>query len=212
MNNDYYKQLLTNANSTLSHSYNALTPLLRNSKVTCIKTSMIYNSINVDLYYDEYQQIKNMILKLEYNKRVYLGNIHLGKFIQNLNEEPTLCHQLLEGGSLNPFYTKLAQKIINGSLDVISLRKDNDFLNAVVLWRKNHLSHGSKVNHAHIFLKTFRKDNMSDDMFKSLIKDNKIDPKIVKAIKYSGYTVVRTDEPWKRNSLVALLQQYNIML
>lgn len=49
-------------------------------------------------------------------------------------------------------------------------------------------------------------------MFQSLIEDNKIDFEVVKAIKNSGYTVVRTDDPWKRNSLVALLHQYNIMI
>lgn len=212
MNNDYYKQLLTNADLTLSKSYNALTPKSRKSKVTCIKANMTYNSINVALYYDEYQQTKNMILKLEYNNQVYLGNIHLGKYIQDLNKEPDLCHQLLQGKTLEPFYKKLAERIINEPLYAINLEQDNDFSDAVKIWRKNHPSPGNRVNHAHIFLKTFRRDNMSDTMFRSLIKDNKVDFTIVKAIKNSGYTVVRTDDPWKRNSLVALLQQYNIVL
>ena len=209
---DAYIQLLASANSTLSKKYQALPQNLQKSKVTCIKVNITYNLINATLYYDEFQQTKNMILKLEYNNQVYLGDIHLGKFIQDLNKEPALCHQLLQGGKLKPFYTRLEQKISNGPLYVINFEKDTEFLAAVTLWRRNHLSHGSKTNHAHIFLKTFRRDSMSPKMFQSLIKDNKISFKVVKAIKNSGYTVVRTDEPWKRNSLVALLQQYNIMI
>lgn len=209
---DAYIQLLASADSTLSKKYQTLPQNLQKSKVTCIKVNITYNLIAVTLYYDEFQQTKNMILKLEYNDQVYLGDIHLGKFIQDLNREPALCHQLLQGGTLKPFYTRLAQKILNNRLSVINLEQDGEFLDAITLWRRNHPSHESKTNHAHIFLKTFRRDNMSSKMFQSLIEDNKIDFEVVKAIKNSGYTVVRTDDPWKRNSLVALLQQYNIMI
>lgn len=104
-----YSQLLNQAELSLENRYNSLSKRQKASKVTCIKIRMIYHSIRVALYYDKYLGIENMILKLEYNQQVYLGNIHLGKYIQDLNTEPILCQQLLQGKNLKPFYLALIQ-------------------------------------------------------------------------------------------------------
>lgn len=199
-----YKELLQQAQDHLQETYKALPQGVKNNRVGCLEVNFIYNGVNVSLYYDNYGKIETMILKLSFQNQIYMGVIHLGKYIKDLIKEPELCYQFLQGNNLQPFYMALANRILNYRL-MQNTYQDHNFQEGLRYYRNNRNGQQAKP-----FIKTLKRAHMQDSTYESLIQDNKIPAQIVDSIKAAGYTVVRTDDPSERKELLVLLQEHNI--
>lgn len=173
------------------------------SLTTAIKYRYTYNEVNVNLYFDEYDEFNpSMSMILAYDKKYYYTSLNVKD--TNLTKEYLeriprciLEHILNADEKLDDFFNSIDEHILNGNYRVINYKKDTYFTNTVRFNR----------NRSNLpFLYTIRKVRMSDETLCKLYETMGIDRLTLEKIQDEKLTLVRTDDPEKRKSLTAILK------
>lgn len=170
----------------------------------CLKLTYQYNSVKVALYFDEYDEITcNLFLILSYENYVYFTKIDIDALVTKnpyLEDIPfVVLEQIRKDESLQNFYDVMRDKIQNTGLKKSSYNHQ-DFKQAA-----NNNKKGDEV-----FFWNLRKVNMQKDHFDFVKNKLKLSSRILQAIRNQGYTIVTTNDIYKRKKLICILKHYKI--
>lgn len=170
----------------------------------CLKLTYQYNSVKVALYFDEYDEITcNLFLILSYGDYVYFAKLDIETLVTKnpyLEETPlAILEQIKKDESLKSFYGVMRDKIQNTELKKSSYNHQ-DFKQVA-----NNSKKGDEV-----FFWTLRRANMQKDHFDFLQKKLKLSSHILQAVRNQGYTIVTTNDIYKRKKLICILKHYKI--
>lgn len=170
----------------------------------CLKLTYQYNSVKVALYFDEYDEITcNLFLILSYGDYVYFAKLDIETLVTKnpyLEETPlAILEQIKKDESLKSFYGVMRDKIQNTELKKSSYNHQ-DFKQVA-----NNSKKGDEV-----FFWNLRKVNMQKDHFDFVKNKLKLSSRILQAIRNQGYTIVTTNDIYKRKKLICILKHYKI--
>mgnify|MGYP004561666269 CR=1 FL=1 len=177
-------------------------------KGTCVKYRYDYNGVNVNLYFDAFDTDSNtltMILSTE--KQFYFTT--LNSMNTRIRKEylpklpPVFLDKLLVNNELDEFYTHMENRILKITPIPVSYKKDTIFINT------------TKYQKGDIDLPFWwhiRKAHMSDNTLESLSERADISRNALLEIQKQGFTLVRTDDIYKRRNLTLILSEHGISL
>lgn len=192
--------------NTLRKEYNNLS---YKTKITAIKYSYVYNKVGVNVYFDEYDKENpslSMILNFEKNYYYTSLNVKNTNIRKEYLEKIPICilKQILNNDNkLDDFFYSIEEHILKGKYVTINYKKDIFFTNTMQY---------SKRRFDLPFLSAIRKTRMSNDALERLHETMGIDREILFKIQSANMTLVRTSEPEKRKTLIALLDGTAIRL
>lgn len=183
---------------------------LNNPKATtAIKYLFHYKKVNVNVYFDAFDKSNlSMCLILNYEKEYYYTSLNINNTkikTEYLEKIPTniLTEILDENNQLNSFYHSIETHIENEKYKIINYNDDVLF--------KNTLSFNNHRKDLP-FIRGIRKVPMSDKTFKNLNETMGIDINILKQIRISNMTIVRTDNSDQRKSITIILKDLDVMI
>ncbi len=170
----------------------------------CIKLTYQYNGVKVALYFDEYDEITcNLFLILSYENYVYFTKIDIDALVTKnpyLEDIPfVVLEQIRKDESLKSFYDVMRDEIQNAELKKSSYNHQ-DFKQVA-----NNSKKGDEV-----FFWNLRKVNMQKDHFDFVKNKLKLSSRILQAIRNQGYTIVTTNDIYKRKKLIYILKHCKI--
>lgn len=177
-------------------------------KGTCVKYRYDYNGVNVNLYFDAFDTDSNtltMILSTE--KQFYFTT--LNSMNTRIRKEylpklpPVFLDKLLVNNELDEFYTHMENRILKITPIPVSYKKDTIFINT------------TKYQKGDIDLPFWwhiRKAHMSDNTLESLSERADISRNALLEIQKQGFTLVRTDDIYKRRNLTLILSEHGMSL
>ena len=178
------------------------------SQSTCLKYYYQYNGVNVNLFFDAYEEEAltfNMILI--YDKNYYFTplNIKNSKIRKEyLTQIPLqICHQILVDNQLDDFFHGIEEYILSNSPFPIYYSGDKIFVNTLKY---------SKQNVDLPFWHFLRHTRMKDKTLEELSERADISRKALKKIQAANMTLVRTSDPLKRKKLTIILGDEGIEL
>lgn len=176
---------------------------------TAIKYRFRYNNVDVNIYFDAYDdKVPSMSMILAYDRVYYYTSLNINNTevrTEYLEKIPfATLNQILDGGHhLNSFFAEIEKHILENNKIVINYEKDTCFINTMKYSR-------SRTDLP--FLQSLRKANMPDDTLERLSETMGIDREILKKIQSEGFTIVRTDDIKKRKHLTAIIENTGISI
>lgn len=180
------------------------------SPKTALKFRFQYNMVNVNLYFDAYDnESPSLSMILEYNKKYYYTSLNIknNKIIKEfLAEIPSdILEKILNSEyQLDDFFSAIEAHILFGNFIVINYQKDIMFVNTMKYSNENRKDLP--------FLMTIKKTRMQDKTLYNLSQTMGIDEGILRKIQNENMTLVRTDNPDRRKKLIAILQGTKIRI
>ena len=176
-------------------------------KSSCIKYWYTYNNVNVNLYFDAYDEDAMLLtLILNANGQFYLTTLNIiNTKIQKhyLLKLPPAFYAILVDGNLNSFYEYMQDRILNLNPYPTSYQHDTIF--ATTLKRQ--------INNIDLpFWSQIKEVRMSDDMLLQLKEHTNIPVNILYQLKNSGYTLARTVDCSKRRKLKSMLKEKGVIM
>jgi len=176
---------------------------------TAIKYRYMYNGVNVNLYFDEYDPDNPcMSMILSYEKEYYYTSLNVKdtnitkEYLEEIPKSILEC--ILDfDAKLDGFFNSIDKHILNNDYCVINYKKDTYFVNTMK-YNKNR----SDLP----FLHTIRKVRMTNETLCKLYETMGIDKEILKEIQNKGFTLVRTSDPERRKELTLILEGKGIVI
>lgn len=194
MNERTLKKLLDDYNS------------LNNPKqTTAIKYKGVFKNTQIYIYFDAWDPNNyNFQLIIHNNSDYYLTTLNIvndkfdSKYLHNISLD--LLSSITVNKTLDDFYNKLEDIIINNNSIYINYNKDTIYTNT------------NKYNppKEELYLKTLSHKNMTDDMFNWALHNTNIDIETLKKIRNHNLTFVRTPDINKRRKLTVILEQFSL--
>lgn len=179
------------------------------SCVTSIKYIFKYREVNVNLYFDAYDENNlNLTLILCYEKDYYYTSLnvkntkHSKEYLEKIPTE-ILLRILDENNQLDTFFNKIDKCILEENYFVINYAKDKFFVNTMEY---------NKNREDLPFLQGLRKVKMQDKTLCNLCETMGIEKSVLKSIQKENMTLVRTKDPYKRKKLTILLQGTSVII
>lgn len=176
---------------------------------TAIKYRFRYNNVDVNIYFDAYDdKAPSMSMILAYDRTYYYTSLNINNTevqTEYLEKIPfAILNQILdENYQLNSFFAEIEKHILENNKIVINYEKDTCFINTMKYSR-------SRADLP--FLQSLRKVKMPDDTLERLSETMGIDREILKKIQSEGFTIVRTDDIKKRKHLTAIIKNTDILI
>lgn len=176
---------------------------------TAIKYRFRYNNVDVNIYFDAYDdKVPSMSMILAYDRVYYYTSLNINNTVvrtEYLEKIPfAMLNQILdESHHLNSFFAEIEKHILENNKIVINYEKDICFINTMKYSR-------SRTDLP--FLQSLRKVNMPDDTLERLLETMGIDRDILEKIQSEGFTIVRTDDIKKRKHLTAIIENASISI
>lgn len=179
-------------------------------KDTCIKYNIaISDDTKVNLYFDNYDSDNpNLVMIIVYDGIFFFTNSayrngRFSNFISFINKSSddyrVICAIMDEDNSLNEFYAKIENHILNSNGIVTLYAKDKIFTNT--------MSYNKKANKELPFIQTIKKAKMSDEMYNFILETMGVSKDVLNRFRDSGYTFVRTDDSAKRSKISFLINK-----
>ena len=174
---------------------------------TAIKYRFRYNNVDVNIYFDAYDdKAPSMSMILAYDRVYYYTSLNINNTevrTEYLEKIPfAILNQILDGSHhLISFFAEIEKHILENNRIVINYEKDTCFINTMKY---------SRLRTDLPFLQSLRKVNMPDDTLERLSETMGIDREILKKIQSEGFTIVRTDDIKKRKHLTAIIENAGI--
>lgn len=165
---------------------------------TAIKYHFQYNKVEVNLYFDNYDEdfpCFSMILKYEKDYYYTSLNIHRPEIEKEYLEgiQNSILERILDkNNQLDVFFGDVKNRIMNDKFFPIYYNNDTFFTNTL----KNIKNDDEKP-----FLHHFRRRKMTNHTLELLARTSSIDKSILKKLQAEGFTIIRTADPNKRRSL-----------
>ncbi len=176
---------------------------------TAVKYYYLYNDVNVNLYFDAYDNDNPLFsIVLSYNSDYYytpLSIITNERRKEYLTDIPSgILERILdESIKLDDFFNSIDEHIVNGKHWIIGYKDDKIFTNTL-----KYSSHMEDLP----FLWTSRRARMTDDTLERLVEKLSIPRDVLKAIQSNGRTLVRTSDASKRKNLRLILNDVGIRI
>ncbi|MBD5499896.1 MAG: hypothetical protein HDR10_01650 [Lachnospiraceae bacterium] len=176
---------------------------------TAIKYRFRYNNVDVNIYFDAYDdKAPSMSMILAYDRVYYYTSLNINNTevrTEYLEKIPfAILNQILDGSHhLISFFAEIEKHILENNRIVINYEKDTCFINTMKY---------SRLRTDLPFLQSLRKVNMPDDTLERLSETMGIDREILKKIQSEGFTIVRTDDIKKRKHLTAIIENAGISI
>ena len=190
----------------LIEEYNGLK--FRN-QFTAIKYRFNYNSVDVNIFFDAYDnKVPAMSMILAYKREYYYTSLNINNTkirTQYLEKIPSaILNQIMdENYHLYALFSNIEKHILEDDKIVINYEKDILFVNTMKYSR-------SRENLP--FLYSLRKTKMSNEMLERLSETMGIDREVLRKIQSAGFTIVRTDDVKKRKCLTAIIENTSISI
>ena len=189
---------------------NEYSSLKYKGKDTCIKYNIaISDDTKINLYFDNYDSDnQNLVMIIVYDGIFFFTNLVyrngcFSNFINFINKSSddyrVICTIMDEDNSLNEFYDKVENHILNSNGIVTLYAKDKIFTNT--------MSYNKKANKELPFIQTIKKAKMSDEMYNFILETMGVSKDVLKRFRDSGYTFVRTDDSTKRSKISFLINK-----
>lgn len=175
-------------------------------ETTAIKYWFQYQSVNVNIFFDSYDDNNlNLSMVLIYEGSYYYTSLNINNLAltkEYLIEIPNnILKQLLdENNMLNNFFKSIEDHIASNNAKYINYENDIIFSNTIRYCKKNKRKDLP-------FLFGVRKVPMSNEMFNILNETMSIEYNILKKIQNNKMTIVRTSDPKKRKKITIILNQ-----
>ena len=179
------------------------------SKGTCIKYNITIDDVKVNLYFDNYDiDNPSLVMIIVYDGVYFFTNLAYrnGRFSNFINfidkssdDYRVICAIIDNNNSLNEFYTKIENNILNSNRMVTLYAKDRIFTNT--------MSYNKTANKELPFIQTIKKAKMSDKMYDFILETMGVSKDVLNRFRNSGYTFVRTDDPVKRGKISFLINK-----
>ena len=187
------------------NTYNSIP---KKTKATCLKFYYQYNNVNVNVYFDAFDnQSVALSIVLVADKKYYytpLNILNTGMTTEYLNKIPSqILEKILVENHLNDFYENIEKHLLEDKPYVNYYNRDKYFVNTIKYAK-------SKLDLP--FWWYLRKIPMTDDTLYKLNARADITLETLQKIQHEGYTLVRTADPEKRKELTLMLQQIGIEL
>ncbi len=176
---------------------------------TAIKYRFRYNNVDVNIYFDAYdEKAPSMSMILAYDRAYYYTSLNINNTevrTEYLEKIPfVILDQILdESHQLISFFAEIEKHILENNKIVINYEKDTCFINTMKYSR-------SRTDLP--FLQSLRKVKMPDNTLERLSETMGIDREILKKIQSEGFTIVRTDDIKKRKHLTAIIENTDILI
>lgn len=170
---------------------------------TAIKYRFRYNNVDVNVYFDAYDdKVPSMSMILAYDRAYYYTSLNINNTevrTEYLEKIPIviLDRILDESHHLISFFAEIEKHILENNKIVINYEKDTCFINTMKY---------SRTRTDLPFLQSLRKVKMQDNTLERLAETMGIDREILKKIQSEGFTIVRTDDIKKESILPRLLR------
>lgn len=177
-------------------------------KATCLKYFYKYNKVNVNVFFDAYDEDSmafNMILAFEKNYYFTPLNITNDKIRKEyLTQIPTeILSNILVDNHLDDFFNTMEDYILNNNPIINFYNNDKIFVNTVA-FNKNDIDLP--------FWHHIRKSRMTEKTLEELSERADISRNTLKKIQENGMTLVRTGDPLKRKKLTMILEEERLKL
>lgn len=176
---------------------------------TAIKYHFKHNSVNVNIFFDAYDdKTPSMSMILSYDRDYYYTSLNINNTevrTEYLEHIPSvILNQILdESNHLDAFFADIEEHILEDNRIVINYERDTCFVNTMKYSRsRNDLP----------FLYSLRNVKMSNDMLERLSETMGINRENLKKIQSAGYTIVRTADINKRKRLTAIIGNTGILI
>ena len=194
--------------STKVYLMNTYNSIPKKTKATCLKFYYQYNNVNVNVYFDAFDnQSVALSIVLVADKKYYytpLNILNTGMTTEYLNKIPSqILEKILVENHLNDFYENIEKHLLEDKPYVNYYNRDKYFVNTIKYAK-------SKLDLP--FWWYLRKIPMTDDTLYKLNARADITLETLQKIQHEGYTLVRTADPEKRKELTLMLQQIGIEL
>lgn len=194
--------------STKDYLVNIYNSIPKKTKATCLKFYYQYNNVNVNVYFDAFDnQSVALSIVLVADKKYYytpLNILNTGMTTEYLSKIPSqILEKILVDNHLDNFYENMENHLLNNKPYFNYYNRDTFFVNTIKYAK-------SKLDLP--FWRCLRKVPMTDDTLYKLNARADITLDILRKIQQEGYTLVRTSDPEKRNELTIILKQKDIKL
>ncbi|MBP5601888.1 MAG: hypothetical protein J6X78_04090 [Treponema sp.] len=192
----------------LKSDYNLLIAA-KHSKSACVKYSLQFNNVTINLYFDMFDtQLSSLNLILIYLHNYYYTSLNASNISipsQYLKQIPIeILSQILDADkTLKSFFAKINEEVLNKQPIRASYSKDYQFINAVT---------SDKSTDNLPFLHHLRHGRMQNETLELLHATMSIPYMALKAIQNHNMTLVRTDKLEYRKQLTLILQEHSISL
>lgn len=174
------------------------------TKVTALKYKFEYKSVEVNIYFDNYD--KNapvMSLILAFSKEYYYTSLNIKntsirkEYLEDIPQN--ILEQILdENRKLDGIFESIETHILNNKGFPINYKKDVRFIKTMQYSRSR-----SDLPFFHFL----RKVNMPNNRLEQLVETMGIDRNILEGIQSEGFTIVRTGDVNERKSLKAVIKE-----
>lgn len=194
--------------STKAYLIDMYNDIPKKTKDVCLKFYYQYNNVNVNVYFDAFDNQSVVLCMVLAAERKYyyttLNILNTGMTKEYLSEiPPQILEKILVDNHLDDFYENMEKHLLTDNPYFISYNDDTYFVNTIKY---------SNVELDLPFWKCLRKVPMSDDTLYKLSTRADITFDILRKIQQEGYTLVRTSDPEKRKELTLILKQKEIKL
>lgn len=178
------------------------------TRATCLKFHYLYNTVNVNVYFDAYDtKSVTLSIVLAVEKKYYYTSLNIlntGMETEYLSKIPSqILEKILVDNHLNVFYEDMESHLLNDKPYVNYYNEDTYFVNTIKYTK-------SKLDLP--FWWYLRKIPMTDETLYKLNARADVSLDILRKIQKKGFTLVRTADPSKRKELTLILRQENIEL
>ena len=194
--------------STKAYLVDIYNSIPKKTKATCLKFYYQYHNVNVNVYFDAFDnQSVVLSIVLSAKKKYYytpLNILNTGMITEYLSEiPPQILEKILVDNHLDDFYENMEKHLLEDKPYFNYYNEDTCFVNTIKYAK-------SKLDLP--FWWYLRKVPMSDDTLYKLNARADITFDILRKIQQEGYTLVRTPDPEKRKELTLILKQIGIKL
>lgn len=194
--------------STKAYLIDMYNDIPKKTKDVCLKFYYQYNNVNVNVYFDAFDNQSVVLCMVLAAERKYyyttLNILNTGMTKEYLGEiPPQILEKILVDNHLDDFYENMEKHLLTDNPYFISYNDDTYFVNTIKY---------SNVELDLPFWKCLRKVPMYDDTLYKLSTRADITFDILRKIQQEGYTLVRTSDPEKRKELTLILKQKEIKL
>ena len=194
--------------STKAYLVDIYNSIPKKTKATCLKFYYQYHNVNVNVYFDAFDnQSVVLSIVLSAKKKYYytpLNILNTGMITEYLSEiPPQILEKILVDNHLDDFYENMEKHLLEDKPHFNYYNEDTYFVNTIKYAK-------SKLDLP--FWWYLRKVPMSDDTLNALSERADISRETLLEIQKQGFTLVRTDDIEKRRSLTLILGEHGITL
>lgn len=192
--------------STKNYLVDCYNRIPQKTRATCLKFHYLYNTVNVNVYFDAYDtKSVTLSIVLAVEKKYYytpLNILNTGMETEYLSKIPSqILEKILVDNHLNDFYGDMERHLLKDKPYVNYYNEDTYFVNTIKYTK-------SKVDLP--FWWYLRKVPMTDETLYKLNARADVSLDTLRKIQKKGFTLVRTADTSKRKELTLILRQENI--